>query len=58
MKEAEKSGIDVLCLFIGDHDTYTVDMVKKMYPGRVIAANKGIAKELTKHVKRIIRQRR
>ncbi|WWS90524.1 hypothetical protein V6B14_22135 (plasmid) [Sporosarcina psychrophila] len=58
VKEAEKSGIDVLCLFIGDHDTYTVDMVKKMYPGRVIAANKGIAKELTKHVKRIIRQRR
>lgn len=58
VKQAEKAGIDVLCLFIGVHDTYTVDAVKKMYPGRVISADKGIAKELQKHVKRIIRQRR
>jgi len=58
VKDAEKQGIIVLCLFIGNHDSYTVDIVKRIYPGRVIAAVKGIAKELQKHVKRIIRQHR
>lgn len=58
VKDAEKQGIMVLCLFIGNHDVYTVQTVKAMYPGRVIAADKGIAKELQKHVKRIIRQQR
>ena len=58
VKDAEKQGITVLCLFICNHDDYTVDIVKRMYPGRVIAADKGIAKELQKQVKRIIRQRR
>ncbi|MEK4487978.1 hypothetical protein MHH81_20940 [Psychrobacillus sp. FSL H8-0484] len=58
VKQAEKEGIDVLCLFIGNHSEYTVERVKSMYPGRVIFAQKGIASELQKHVKRIIRSRR
>ena len=55
---AEKRGIEVLCLFIGDHNKEVMEMVRSMYPGRMINANKGIARELQKHVKRIIRQRR
>lgn len=58
VKKAEKQGIEVLCLFIGSHDESTLQLVKEMYPGRVINADKGIPKELQKHVKRIIRQRR
>lgn len=56
--QAEKRGVEVLCLFIGDHNESVIETVRSMYPGRMINANKGIARELQKHVKRIIRQRR
>ncbi|WP_066298130.1 hypothetical protein [Bacillus sp. FJAT-29937] len=58
VEKAEKNGIDVLCLFVGEPEKRVLDLVKLMYPGRAIFANKDIARELQKHIKRIIRQRR
>lgn len=58
VEKAEKSGIDVLCLFVGSPEKHVLDLVKSMYPGRAIFADKDISKELNKQVKRIIRQRR
>ncbi|MFG3613438.1 vWA domain-containing protein [Rummeliibacillus stabekisii] len=58
VKDASKEGIEVLCLFIGDHDRETLSFVKEMYPRRVINAKAGVAKELQKQIKRIIRQSR
>ncbi|MCP1161410.1 hypothetical protein [Bacillus infantis] len=58
VEKAEKSGIDVLCLFVGQPKQEIMDVVKSMYPGRAIFAEQNISKELQKQVKRIIRQRR
>jgi hypothetical protein len=58
VEEAQRNGIEVLCLFVGEHRKDTIEAVQSMYPGRLISANKGIAKELQKHVKRIIRRRK
>ncbi|MED3576025.1 hypothetical protein [Cytobacillus praedii] len=58
VEKAEKNGIDVLCLFVGEPEKHVLNLVRVMYPGRAIFANKDIARELQKHIKRIIRQRR
>lgn len=58
VEKAEKQGIDVLCLFVGDPQQHVMNVVKEMYPGRAIFADRNIARELQKHVKRIIRLRR
>lgn len=57
VKRAEKKGIDVLCLFVGE-EGYALDTAKVMYPGRVIHADKNVAKQLQKHVKRIMRMKK
>lgn len=57
VKRAQKNGIDVLCLFVGNEGA-DLDMAKIMYPGRVIHAEKNVAKQLQLHVKRIMRHRR
>lgn len=54
VKGAEKKGIDVLCLFVG-REGRALDTAKVMYPGRVIHADKNVAKQLQIHVKRIMR---
>ena len=58
VEKAEKQGIDVLCLFVGDPSPRTIQTVRDMYPGRAIFSEQNIASELQKQVKRIIRQRR
>lgn len=57
VKGAEKMGIDVLCLFVGK-EGHALDTARIMYPGRVIHADKNVAKQLQTHVKRIMRQRK
>ncbi|MER2005866.1 MAG: nitric oxide reductase activation protein [Psychrobacillus sp.] len=57
VKTAEKMGIEVLCLFVGE-EGYALDMAKAMYPGRVMHAEKNVAKQLQTHVKRIMRLKR
>lgn len=56
--KAEKQGIDVLCLFVGDHDTSTIEKVRYMYNNHVISVESNIAREMQKQVKRIIKKRR
>ncbi|MEX3625037.1 hypothetical protein [Viridibacillus arvi] len=58
VKDASKEGIEVLCLFIGNHNERTLKDVREMYPGKVINAKAGVAKELQRQIKRIIRQSR
>lgn len=58
VRDAAKKGIDVLCLFIGNHDEDTIQTVQYMYPAGAIIVKDNLAQELQKHVKRIIRQRR
>ncbi|ADC52174.1 Nitric oxide reductase activation protein (plasmid) [Alkalihalophilus pseudofirmus OF4] len=57
VKQAEKEGIETLCLFIGDHSPVIIDQVREMYPSRSIIAKSGLIKETERHVKRIIRNR-
>lgn len=56
--EAEKKGIDVLCLYIGPRDTRSIQTVQHMYPGRSIIVEKNLTRDLTTHVQRIIRSRK
>ena len=58
VEKAEKQGVDVLCLFIGEHDRDTIELVRQMYPGRSIIVEQNLVREISKHVKRIIRKRR
>lgn len=58
---AEKKGIDVLCLFVGhnDMDSYALEKVRYMYNNHVInVKNNNLASEMSKHIKRIIMKRR
>lgn len=55
---ADKQGIDVLCLYIGPRDARSLQSVQHMYPGRSIIVEKNLSRDLTTHVKRIIRNRK
>lgn len=54
--QAEKKGIDVLCLFVGS--PRLASEVHYMYPGRAIVVSNNLSRELSRQVKRIIRKRR
>ncbi|MBP1931790.1 hypothetical protein [Ammoniphilus resinae] len=56
--QAEKRGIEVLCLYVGPQEPRILEVVRQMYPGRSIIVSNNLAKSLTTHVKRIIRKRR
>lgn len=58
VQKAEKQGIDVLCLFVGDHAPETIEYVRYMYNNHVISVESNIAREMSKQIKRIIRKRR
>ncbi|MGF7033466.1 RNase P/RNase MRP subunit p29 [Paenibacillus mucilaginosus] len=58
VQQAEKQGIDVLCLYCGPQIKSTLDMVRHMYPGGAINVGGSLTRELSKHVKRIIRRRK
>ncbi|TVY07300.1 hypothetical protein [Paenibacillus cremeus] len=57
VQQAEKQGIDVLCLYCGPERPDTIRMVQHMYPGGAVNV-KNLARDLARHVKRIIRKRR
>jgi hypothetical protein len=54
--QAEKKDIDVLCLFVGS--PRLASEVHYMYPGKAIVVSNNLSRELSRHVKRIIRKRR
>jgi hypothetical protein len=56
--QAEKRGIEVLCLYVGPQDPRVLDCVRYMYPSRSIIVSNNLAQSLVRHVKRIIRKRR
>lgn len=58
VQQAEKQGIDVLCLYCGPERQDIIKMVQHMYPGGAINVGKNLARDLSRHVKRIIRKRR
>lgn len=55
--QAEKRGVDVLCLYIGPQHQEVLDRVRYMYPGRSIIVSNNLARELQRHMKRLIRKR-
>jgi len=56
VQQAQREGIDVLCLFIGEQHYF--EGVKHMYPGGAIFVSRNLAKDLTQNVLRIIKKRR
>ncbi|MCY9665833.1 hypothetical protein M5X11_12800 [Paenibacillus alginolyticus] len=58
VQQAEKHGIDVVCLYCGPERANIIKMVQHMYPGGAINVGKNLARDLSRHVKRIIRKRR
>jgi hypothetical protein len=58
VQQAEKRGIDILCLYVGPQYANVIDRVHYMYPGKSIVVSKHMTRELTRHVKRIIRKRK
>jgi hypothetical protein len=56
VQQAQKKGIDVLCLFIGE--AYSFEMVKFMYPGGALLVTKNLPRDLTAQVTQIIKRRR
>lgn len=58
VQQAEKRGIEILCLYVGPQEKRVLDNVRYMYPGRSIIVSKQLQRELTRHVKRIIRKRK
>ncbi len=56
--QAEKRGIEVLCLYVGPQQPAILDRVRYMYPGKSIIVSKNLALELSRHVKQIIRRKR
>ncbi|MFC5449140.1 hypothetical protein ACFPOG_12780 [Paenibacillus aestuarii] len=58
VQQAEKRGIDVLCLYCGPQYKNTIERVQFMYPGKALIVSKFLARELSTAVKRIIRKRR
>jgi hypothetical protein len=58
VQQAEKKGIEILCLYVGPQNVRTIERVRHMYPGRSIIVSHDLARELTRHVKRIIRQKK
>lgn len=58
VQQAEKRGIDVLCLYVGPQNIHTIKRVQHMYPGRSLIVSKHLSRELSTAVKRIIRKRR
>ncbi|KIV58924.1 hypothetical protein AM501_24020 [Aneurinibacillus migulanus] len=57
VQQAEKRGVDVLCLYIGPQRKDIIDNVHYMYPGKSIIVSKSLPRELTRHIKRIIKRR-
>jgi hypothetical protein len=58
VQQAEKKGIDVLCLYCGPERHDVIQKVQHMYPGGAINVGNNLARDLSRHVKRIIRKRR
>jgi hypothetical protein len=58
VQQAEKKGIDVLCLYCGPERADIIKMVQNMYPGGAINVGKNLPRDLSRHVKRIIRKRK
>ncbi|GGG18564.1 hypothetical protein [Paenibacillus abyssi] len=58
VQQAEKKGIDVLCLYCGPERDDIIKLVQHMYPGGAINVGKNLSRDLAKHVKRVIRRRR
>lgn len=58
VQQAEKRGIDVLCLYCGPQYPDTIQRVQYMYPGKSLVVSKFLDRELSTAVKRIIRKRR
>lgn len=58
VQQAEKQGIDVLCLYCGPERPDTLKLVQHMYPGGAINVGKSLSRDLSTQVKRIIRKRR
>jgi hypothetical protein len=56
VQQAQRDGIDVLCLFIGPE--YSFGTVKKMYPGGAIFVSQNLARDLSQNVMQIIKRRR
>lgn len=56
VQQAQKQGIDVLCLFIGPDNKF--EMVKKMYPGGAIFVSQNLVRDLTQQIMQIIKRRR
>ncbi|RRJ54987.1 hypothetical protein EHV15_36070 [Paenibacillus oralis] len=56
VQQAQKQGIDVLCLFIGPEHSFPA--VKNMYPGGAIFVSKNLIRDLTQQVMQIIKRRR
>ncbi|MGV2885897.1 hypothetical protein [Paenibacillus taichungensis] len=56
VQQAQKQGIDVLCLFIGPEKSFPT--VKKMYPGGAIFVSKNLVRDLTQQILQIIKRRR
>lgn len=58
VQQAEKQGIDVLCLYCGPESPHILKIVQHMYPGGAIHVGRSLPRDLSRHVKRIIRKRR
>lgn len=53
--EAVNNGIEVLAFYIGPKESYVIDRIKYMYPGRNVIVSHQLSKALNTHIKRIIR---
>ena len=40
VEKAEIKGIDILCLFVGEPQERGINIIKEMYPGRALLANR------------------
>ncbi|HCG4536022.1 TPA: hypothetical protein NJY08_004872 [Salmonella enterica subsp. enterica serovar Typhi str. AG3] len=57
VKVADKKGIDVFCIFVGNDD-HGYECAKRMYGERVIRSRNGVARDLKKHLIKILAIRR
>ncbi|WP_047155074.1 hypothetical protein [Aneurinibacillus tyrosinisolvens] len=53
---AEKRGVEVLCLFVGPQREDVKEAVRQMYPGRAIMVDHNLPRALSQQVKRIIKK--
>lgn len=57
VKSANKNGIDVFCIFVGN-DNWGYQCAKRMYGNRVIRSKAGLASDLKRHLIKVLSLRR